>query len=54
VVTPDYSGSSGQILFAYARTAACNSGEIGVLTKRRTPAGSISNSDLVGFTLIAP
>jgi hypothetical protein len=54
MVTADFSpGPAGQNLFAYWRSGACRSDEIGVQTQRNT-GGRPVNTDLVGFSLIAP
>jgi hypothetical protein len=53
-VTADFSpGPAGNNLFAYFRSGACNSSEIGVQTQRNT-GGRPADTDLVGFSLIAP
>jgi hypothetical protein len=53
-VTADFSpGPRDNNLFAYARTGVCNSDEIAVQTQRNT-GGRPVNTDLVGFTMIAP
>jgi opacity protein-like surface antigen len=51
--TPDYSGSSGVILFAYVRTASpsCYTYEFGVQTARGAN-GAFGVSNVVGFTFI--
>jgi hypothetical protein len=54
MVTADFSpGPAGQNLFAYWRSGACRSDEIGVQTQRSTGGRPVS-TDLVGFSLIAP
>jgi hypothetical protein len=55
VVTPNYSYSSGNQLFAYVRSNApqCSSGQIGVVTFR-VVNGSLLQSDYVGFNIVVP
>lgn len=55
VVSPDFSGSSGLVLFAYARTLSslCTSGEFAVQTVRGD-SGSFATSNAVGFSFIVP
>ena len=55
VVSVDFSGSSGTVLFAYLRTLStkCTTGEFAVQTIRLSN-GSYSASNAVGFSFIVP